>query len=73
MSFKLSSVTIPTATEYSADEPFKNLENLAYVFLQIAALAAADDDFTITGNGELEKSIYSFSASVLAAAGMNQL
>lgn len=35
MSFALTAITIPTPAPYNDDAPFQQLENLAYVLLQI--------------------------------------
>jgi len=66
--FDLGTVTIPAAAEYDEAAPQKNLENLAYVLLQIISIAKAAD-VKLGGSGNLMETIESFSASVLAAAG----
>jgi NTP pyrophosphatase (non-canonical NTP hydrolase) len=63
----LSTVTIPAADEYDEAAPQKNLENLAYVLLQVLTIAKTAG-IKLSGTGDLMLTIESFSASVLAAA-----
>jgi hypothetical protein len=67
--FALSTVTIPTPTAYDVDAPLKNVENLAYVLLQILTVAKGTDDITLTGSGNMASAIEEFGASVLALGG----
>lgn len=64
----LSTVTIPAADEYDEAAPQKNLENLAYVLLQVLTIAKTAD-VKFGGTGDLMETIESFSGSVLLAAG----
>lgn len=68
VTFDLSAVVIPTPTAYDADDPFKNLADLAYVLMQILTVAKAAD-VKLGGTGDLMETIESFSGSVLLAAG----
>ena len=63
----LSTVTVPTPAPYDADDPLKNLGDLAYVILQILTVAKAAD-VKLGGSGDLMETIESMSASILTLA-----
>ena len=68
----LSTVTVPTPAPYDADDPLKNLGDLAYVILQILTVAKADD-VKLGGSGDLMETIEDFATAVLAIADLERV
>ena len=68
----LSTVTVPTPAPYDADDPLKNLGDLAYVILQILTVAKAAD-VKLGGSGDLMETIEDFSTAVLAIADLERV
>lgn len=67
----LDTIRIPLPEEYDRAAPLRNIENAAYVFLQILTVAKTAG-VKLGGSGDLMNAIESFSGSVLTASGYEE-